>query len=58
VRKKRADVNPKNAQNVEAWIPLKNRDRLLAFLENSYEIYNRIDFAKAILFFPIVLQWK
>lgn len=54
VKKKRADVNPKSAPNVEVQIPLKNRDKLLAFLENSYEVYNRIDFAKSDpIFFPL-----
>lgn len=54
VRKKRADVSPKSAPNVEVQIPLKNRGKFLTFLENSYEVFNRIDFAKSDpIFFPL-----
>ncbi|PMP71379.1 MAG: TIGR02757 family protein [Calditerrivibrio nitroreducens] len=53
VKKKKAGVSQKNAQNVEEQTHLRNRDSILLFLERSYKVYNRVEFIETDpIFFP------
>lgn len=53
VKKRKEGANLKSVQNVEGQTRLRNRDNILAFLERSYNIYNRVEFIETDpIFFP------